>query len=63
MLNVEGKELEAWEVWVGGEKEDEEQQPEKCQREKRRAQLAVRFYWEVSDRDGEREESKEAGSP
>lgn len=23
-MSEEGKELEAWEVWVGGEKEDEE---------------------------------------
>lgn len=44
-------------------KKMKKQQPEKCQREKRRAQLAVRFYWELSDGEGEREESKEAASP
>ena len=38
------------------------QQPEKCQREKRGTQLAVRFYWEVSDGEGETEESKEAAA-
>ena len=44
-------------------KKQQQQQPEKCHSAKRRAQLAVRFYWELSDGEGEREESKEAASP